>query len=219
MIKMISPSILNVDKDLIISSIHEVIAFGAKMIHFDIMDGKFVPAKSFSIEEAKKYLDETSVTKDVHIMVKDVKEMAKIYCDLGADILTFHFEACDSEYELNEIINLIKEKNVKVGVSIKPETPIKILDKIIDKIDLVLIMSVEPGEGGQPFNENTYERIKELRNLSDEKNPNLLIEVDGGIKPINAKKCFESGANILVAGTYIFKGESIKERFDILNEQ
>jgi len=216
--RLISPSILNVEKDLIISSIHEVEKCGAEMIHFDIMDGIFVPAKSFSFEEAKKYMDETSVIKDVHIMVSDLKLYAEKYCKYGADILTFHYEACNSEKELNETIDFIKSKNVKVGVSIKPNTPVNILKNILHKIDLVLIMSVEPGEGGQPFNENTYERISELRKLSNDLNKELLIEIDGGIKPMNAKKCFDYGANILVAGTYIFKGESIKERFASLNE-
>lgn len=218
MSRIIAPSILNVDKDSMISAIQEVEKAGAKWIHFDIMDGHFVSASSFTLEETEKYLKATSVFKDVHLMISNPKEMAEKYIEIGAENLTFHYEACADENEVKNIIEIIRNHNVKVGISIKPETPISTLKNVLNLVDMVLLMSVCPGKGGQEFNEHTLSRIKELRKLANECNPKLLIEVDGGIKKKEAEECFKAGADVLVAGTYIFKNDSIEKRFRELNE-
>lgn len=215
---IISPSILTVAKKDIITDISAIEQCGAEWIHFDIMDGKFVPAKTFDLDETKTLLQKTEVVKDVHIMIENPKEMAKAYIDAGADYLTFHYEACKNDEEVNEVIDLIHSNGCKAGLSIKPKTSVEAILPFINKLDLVLIMSVEPGKGGQKFIENSLEKINLLKNyISDNKINDILIEVDGGINDKTFNSCVEAGADVLVVGSYLFDHPDFVERFKKIN--
>ncbi|MCQ2087103.1 MAG: ribulose-phosphate 3-epimerase [Bacilli bacterium] len=216
---VISPSILTVEKAKIPQAIKEIENNGARWIHFDVMDGKFVPAKTFSLEEIKSLLKQTRVTKDVHIMISNPREMVKSYCDAGANYLTFHYEACKDFIEVSSIIDMIHSYGAKAGLSVKPDTDIKVVLPFLNRLDLILVMSVEPGKGGQKFIEKTVSKINLLNKYKTEnKLDNLLIEVDGGINDVTSVKCIKKGANVLVVGSYIFNSENPVERFKKLSE-
>lgn len=216
--KLISPSILSVEKDKIPQAIKEMENNGARWIHFDVMDGKFVPSTTFTLEETRALFKQTRVTKDVHIMVTNPKSVVKLYCDAGANYLTFHYEACKDVIEVSSVIDMIHSYGVKAGLSIKPSTDIEAVIPFLNKIDLVLIMSVEPGKGGQKFINKTLNRINLLKKHKDANNlKDLLIEVDGGINDKTSVSCLKKGANVLVVGSYIFKSENPGERFRELN--
>ena len=214
--KLISPSILSVEKDKIPQAIKEMENNGARWIHFDVMDGKFVPSTTFTLEETRALLKQTRVTKDVHIMVANPKSVVKLYCDAGANYLTFHYEACKDVIEVSSVIDMIHSYGVKAGLSIKPNTDIEAVIPFLNKIDLVLVMSVEPGKGGQAFIPSALKKIKKLRKWIDKRNLNCLIEVDGGINGETGKLCREAGVDILVAGSYLYGHDDIKERFELL---
>ncbi len=212
----IAPSLLAADKNHLLDEIHLVERLGAEYLHFDVMDGKFVPNVSFSLADFKQIAKEHSMINDVHIMIENPLEMGPLFALDGADIVTFHYEALHSKKEILDTISAIKEYGCDVGISIKPNTNVAVLDEFLDKIDLVLIMSVEPGKGGQKFMLNALEKLKYLRTEIEKRHLNVLLEVDGGINGETGPLARQAGADILVAGTYLFGHDDIKERIKSL---
>jgi len=211
----ISPSILSADFSQLGNEIKRLEEGGADMIHVDVMDGHFVPNLTMGppiIKTLRKY---TKLPFDVHLMISPVHKYIKDYADAGADIITIHPEATES---LKSSIEHIKNLNKKVGVSLNPESKINLITNLLNEIDLVLIMSVNPGFGGQKFMPEVLEKIKELKKIRDQKNLDFDIEIDGGINFDNNKLAIEAGANILVSGTTIFKNNNgdIKKNIDLL---
>ena len=214
----ISPSILSADFSQLRNEIKRLEEGGADMIHVDVMDGHFVPNLTIGPPVIKSLKKHSSILFDVHLMISPVHKYIESYSDAGADIITIHPEATD---DLDSSILKIKELNKKVGVSLNPETEIDIILNVLDKIDLVLIMSVNPGFGGQKFMPEVLNKIKELKKIQEEKNLNFDIEIDGGINFKNSKAAIEAGANILVSGTTIFKSNNgdIKRNIELLKSK
>ena len=198
----ISPSILSANFSELGNEIKRLEQGGADMIHVDVMDGHFVPNLTIGPPVIKNLREITKLPFDVHLMIDPVHKYIKDYADAGADIITIHPEATEN---LSESINHIKSFKKKVGVSLNPNTELNLVLDYLDKIDLILIMSVYPGFGGQKFMPEIIKKIKDLNNIEKDKNLNFDIEVDGGINFSNAKKVLDAGANILVSGTTIFK--------------
>ena len=211
----ISPSILSADFSKLSSEIKKLEEGGADMIHVDVMDGHFVPNLTIGPPVIKSLRSHTSLPFDVHLMISPVHKYIKNFSDAGADIITIHPEATDN---LIDSINHIKNLKKKAGVSLNPDTKISVVEKYLDKIDLILIMSVYPGFGGQKFIPEVVSKIKKLSEIKKNKNLNFDIEVDGGINFENSKLVIEAGANILVSGTTIFKENSgdIKKNIETL---
>ena len=214
----ISPSILSADFSKLGSEIQNLEKAKADLIHIDVMDGHFVPNITIGPEVINKLRKYTSLPFDVHLMIAPVDNFIKNFADAGADIITIHPEATN---DLESSIKKIKSYNKKVGISLNPETPLDKLNNVLDKIDLVLIMSVNPGFGGQKFIENTLNKIKKLRLKIDQLKLKVEIEVDGGINFENSKSIIKAGADILVSGTTIFKSNegNIKKNIEILKNQ
>ena len=214
----ISPSILSADFSQLGNEIKRLEEGGADLIHVDVMDGHFVPNLTIGPPVIKALKKNCSIKFDVHLMISPVHKYIDAYADAGADIITFHPEATD---DLSASIKKIKDLGKKVGVSLNPETKISVIKDYLDQIDLVLIMSVNPGFGGQKFMPEVLEKIKELRNIQKEKNVDFDIEIDGGINFENSKIAIEAGANILVSGTTIFKSNNgdIKKNIDLLKSK
>ena len=214
----ISPSILSADLSKLGSEIQNLEKAKADLIHIDVMDGHFVPNITIGPEVINKLKKYTSLPFDVHLMISPVHNFIKNFADAGADIITIHPEATN---DLENSIKKIKSYNKKVGISLNPETSLDKLNNVLDKIDLVLIMSVNPGFGGQKFIENTLNKIKKLRLKIDQLKLKVEIEVDGGINFENSKSIIKAGADILVSGTTIFKsnGGNIKKNIEILKNQ
>lgn len=208
---IIAPSVLSMDYSKMKEQLNEVAQSQAKWLHVDIMDGHFVPNLSFGPDITKQIKVNTELFMDVHIMVENPHYFSDVFMEAGADLLTFHVEACNSSEAVLALIHKIRERGVKVGLSIKPSTPVDYIMTFLPMLDLVLIMSVEPGFGGQSFIYSALDKIKALRDRIDELNLNCLIEVDGGVNEETAKLCLEAGADVLVAGSYIFK-HNIKEQ-------
>ena len=198
----ISPSILSADFSQLGSEIKKLEESGADLIHVDVMDGHFVPNLTIGPPVIKNLRRITKLPFDVHLMISPVHKYIENYAEAGADIITIHPEATKN---LQDSINLIKKLNKKVGVSLNPETEINTLINEIENIDLILVMSVNPGFGGQEFMPEVLDKIKELKKIKDKNHYNYDIEVDGGINFTNSKIVLEAGANILVSGTTIFK--------------
>ena len=211
----ISPSILSADFSKLSSEIKKLEEGGADMIHVDVMDGHFVPNLTIGPPVIKSLRSHTNLPFDVHLMISPVHKYIKNFSDAGADIITIHPEATDN---LIDSINHIKNLKKKAGVSLNPNTKISTVEKYLDKIDLILIMSVYPGFGGQKFIPEVVSKIKTLSEIKKNKNLNFDIEVDGGINFENSKSVIEAGANILVSGTTIFKENSgdIKKNIETL---
>jgi len=214
----ISPSILSADFSQLGNEIKRLEEGGADMIHVDVMDGHFVPNLTIGPPVIKALKKHSSVLFDVHLMISPVHNYIEAYSDAGADIITIHPEATN---DLTSSILKIKELKKKVGVSLNPETKIDIILNVLDQIDLVLIMSVNPGFGGQKFMPEVLTKIKELKKIQKEKSLNFDIEIDGGINFKNSKKAIEAGANILVSGTTIFKSNNgdIKKNIELLKSK
>ena len=211
----VSPSILAADFSQLGNEINRLEEGGADLIHVDVMDGHFVPSLTIGPPVIKALKKNCSIKFDVHLMIARVHKYIEAYSDAGADIITIHPEATDN---LSASISKIKELKKKVGVSLNPETKVSIIKEHLEQIDLVLIMSVNPGFGGQKFMPEVLDKIKELKNIQKNKNINFDIEIDGGINFENSKIAIEAGANILVSGTTIFKSNNgnIKKNIDLL---
>ncbi|MBD1159317.1 ribulose-phosphate 3-epimerase [Pelagibacterales bacterium SAG-MED19] len=214
----ISPSILSADFSQLGNEIEKLEKCGADMIHVDVMDGHFVPNLTIGppvIKALKKY---SSLIFDVHLMISPVHKYIEAYSDAGADIITIHPEATDN---LKSSILKIKELNKKVGVSLNPKTKTDVIIDFLDQIDLVLIMSVNPGFGGQKFMPEVLDKIRELKKIQNNKKLNFDIEIDGGINFENSQMAIEAGANILVSGTTIFKSNDgdIKKNIELLKSK
>tara|TARA_X000000368_G_scaffold302818_1_gene241322 strand:+ start:194 stop:853 length:660 start_codon:yes stop_codon:yes gene_type:complete len=211
----ISPSILSADFSQLGNEIKRLEEGGADMIHVDVMDGHFVPNLTIGPPVIKALRNYTNIPFDVHLMISPVHKYIKDYAEAGADIITIHPEATKN---LEESIEHIKSLKKKVGVSLNPDTKIEVIEKILSKVDLILIMSVHPGFGGQKFMPNVLNKIEKLKEKKEQQNLNFDIEIDGGINFDNYKSAINAGANILVSGTTIFKSNNgdIKKNIDIL---
>ena len=211
----ISPSILSADFSQLGTEIKRLEEGGADMIHVDVMDGHFVPNLTIGPPVIKALRKHCSLKFDVHLMIAPVQKYIEAYADAGADIITIHPEATQN---LKESIKTIKDLKKKVGVSLNPESKIELITEFLDQVDLVLIMSVNPGFGGQKFMPEVLDKIKQLKKIQQEKNWVFDIEIDGGINFENCKIAIEAGANILVSGTTVFKSNDgdIKKNIDLL---
>ncbi len=211
----ISPSILSADFSQLGAEIKRLEEGGADMIHVDVMDGHFVPNLTIGPPVIKALRKQCSIKFDIHLMISPVHKYIEAYSDAGADIITIHPEATDN---LAESISKIKSLNKKVGVSLNPESKLDLIIDYLEKIDLVLIMSVNPGFGGQKFMPEVLDKIRELKKIQSKNNLNFDIEIDGGINFDNCQLAIEAGANILVSGTTVFKSNNgdIKKNINLL---
>ena len=200
----IAPSILSADFSRLGNEIADIRSGGADYIHFDVMDGEFVPNISIGIPVLKSLRKITDMFIDVHLMITTPLRFAKAFCDAGADLVVFHVEA-DSYQNISDAIDVVKAQGKKVGLAVKPRTPAAVLYPFIERLDLVLVMTVEPGFGGQAFMEDMMPKLKQIRAYIDAQNPTCELEVDGGINEKTALICRENGANVLVAGSAYFK--------------
>jgi ribulose-phosphate 3-epimerase len=214
----ISPSILSADFSQLGNEIKRLEEGGADMIHVDVMDGHFVPNLTIGPPVIKALRKQCSIKFDVHLMISPVHKYIEAYADAGADIITIHPEATEN---LEESISKIKSLNKKVGVSLNPESKLDLITNYLEKIDLVLIMSVNPGFGGQKFMPEVLDKVKQLKEIQSKKNLNFDIEIDGGINFDNCQSAIEAGANILVSGTTVFKSNNgdIKKNINLLKSK
>ena len=202
---IIAPSVLAADFGNLQRDIEMINNSEADWFHIDIMDGVFVPNISYGMPVLEAITKHATKTIDVHLMIVDPDRYIKTFAELGSDILTVHYEAC---IHLHRTIQAIKAEGMKAGVALNPHTNVDLLEDTINDIDLVLVMSVNPGFGGQSFIENTYDKVRKLKALIDRKGAKTIIEVDGGVTNKNAKQLVEAGADALVAGSYVFKSEN-----------
>lgn len=206
---LVAPSILAADFTHLGDDIKRIQEAGADWLHFDVMDGHFVPNISFGLPVLQGVAQAHNMVNDVHIMISNPREFAQRFVEAGADYLTFHYEACKSDSEVFEVIDIIHKYGAKAGLSIKPKTPIEKVFPFLYSLDLVLIMSVEPGFGGQSFIRDSLGKILRLRNYIDENEIKTLIEVDGGINEQTARECKQMGVDVFVAGSYVFNADDV----------
>lgn len=214
---LIAPSILAANFAQLGQDIDDAVKGGASWIHCDIMDGHFVPNISYGpgvVKAAKSAAPEAFI--DVHLMIENPDDYVEAFVQAGADLISVHFETCP---HLHRTLQNIKKYGIMTGVVVNPATSLHNIEPVLDDVDLVLIMSVNPGFGGQSFIENSYEKLQTLAEIRDEKELGFLIQVDGGVNLKNAKKVAEAGADILVAGSSVFSAEDITARFEELSEK
>lgn len=207
---VIAPSILSLDYARVSEQLKELNDSHAKWMHFDVMDGHFVPNLTFGPDILKGFKKAVDMVMDVHIMVSDPVFFADVFAQAGADIITFHVEALQDMEACIALCKHIRSLGVQAGVSVKPKTPIEALLPHVKEMDLVLIMSVEPGFGGQSFMEETLDKVRKVREVIEREGLDTRIEIDGGINAETAKKAVEAGCDVLVAGSYVFKQEIAK---------
>lgn len=211
--KLIAPSVLSADFGNLQRDIEMINGSQADWFHVDVMDGRFVPNISFGFPVMKAIQEHAKKFVDVHLMIVEPEKYVEEFINFGADLVSVHYEACT---HLHRTINLIQDKGAKAGVVLNPSTPVWVLEDIITEVDLVLLMSVNPGFGGQKFIENTYKKIRETKELILENNSTALIEIDGGVNTENAPKLFEAGADVLVAGNAVFASENPERTIELL---
>lgn len=212
---IIAPSVLAADFGNLQRDVEMINNSQADWFHIDIMDGVFVPNISFGMPVLQAIGKHAKKTLDVHLMIVDPDRYIKTFKDLGTDILTVHYEACT---HLHRTIQAIKDSGMKAGVALNPHTSVQVLEDVIKDLDLVLIMSVNPGFGGQSFIENTYEKVKKLKKLIQDSGSSAIIEIDGGVTSTNAKQLVQAGADALVAGSFVFNSENPRETIAQLKE-
>jgi len=205
---LIAPSILAADFANLQRDSEMLNSSDADWFHIDIMDGVFVPNISFGMPVLKAIAKHAKKPLDVHLMIVNPDQYIETFAELGSEVLTVHYEACD---HLHRTLQKIKSCNMKAGVALNPHTPVNVLESIIQDIDVVCIMSVNPGFGGQSFIEETYSKVKALKAMIDKKGCSTLIEIDGGVTNKNAKQLIDAGADVLVAGSYVFGNENPKK--------
>ncbi len=213
--KIIAPSLLAADFANLQRDIEMVNQSEADWFHLDIMDGLFVPNISFGMPIVEAIAKHAKKPLDTHLMIVDPDRYIKTFADLGVNHLTVHYEACP---HLHRTLQAIKAEGMKAGVALNPHTSINLLEDTIQDIDIVIVMSVNPGFGGQSFIENTYQKVRDLKNLIERRNSSALIEIDGGVNATNAKKLIDYGADALVAGSFVFKSEHPTETIKQLKE-
>lgn len=206
---IISPSILSLDFTQLNTQMEAVNASRAQWLHYDVMDGHFVPNLTFGPDILKAFRKLTDCELDVHLMITDPETYAPVFIKAGAQWLTFHYEAMENAEACHKLAKQLRQWGVKPGISIKPKTPVEVLKDLWQDFDLVLVMSVEPGFGGQQFDPSALEKIAQLRAWAQAENVDLRIEVDGGINAETGKLCTQAGADVLVAGSYIFKNNIV----------
>ena len=210
---ILAPSMLSADFKELGKEIQAIEENGAKYLHFDVMDGIFVPSISYGMPVLKSIRSGTNLVCDVHLMITEPIRYVEDFAKAGADLITIHLEACE---DVNATIAKIKECGCKVGISIKPNTPVSTLQPYLDKVDMILIMSVEPGFGGQKFIPSSLEKIAETKAMIDASGLNIDIQVDGGIYTHNVEDVLKAGANIIVAGSAIFNGDTKQNTIDMM---
>ncbi|MBN9646535.1 ribulose-phosphate 3-epimerase [Terrisporobacter glycolicus] len=214
MIKL-APSILSADFAKLLEDVKKVEKAGCEYLHIDVMDGHFVPNITLGPGIVKSLRKDVNMVFDTHLMIENPDNYIKDFVDAGSDLIVVHVEACR---HLHRTIQNIKSHNVKAGVALNPGTPIDTIKHVLQDVDMVLVMTVNPGFGGQSFIESMIGKIKELKQLIDEKNLNVDIQVDGGIKPSNINQVVEAGANVIVAGSAIFNSENIEETVKLMRK-
>lgn len=210
---ILAPSMLSADFKELGKEIRAIEEKGAKYLHFDVMDGIFVPSISFGMPVLKSIRPATNLVCDAHLMITEPIRYVEDFAKAGADLITIHLEACE---DVSATIAKIRECGCKVGISIKPKTPVSALEPYLDEVDMILIMSVEPGFGGQKFIPEALEKIAETKAIIDKKGLSIDIQVDGGIYTHNVEDVLKAGANIIVAGSAIFNGDTKQNTMDMM---